>query len=134
MKQVWHRYETWEDFKFGMWRKITPEQERDALVAAVDFTGNHAEYGRAMIRVVNEWPISSEHNLTDKHQNQKAWVGHAAACLEKGIPEYITRRAWGMLSNIQQIKANEMAEMAIKHWSRIRLKKNYETRQMLLPI
>ena len=118
MNQIWHRYETWEDWKAGMWRKVTPAEERELLSVAVEFTGNHLLYGRAMIRAVREWPIAAEHNLTDPHTNQRAWVGHAGAAIERNLPEYIVRQAWGMLTERQQNLANAQAEKAIQFWRR----------------
>lgn len=83
---------------------------------AVHFTGNHIEYGKAMIRVINEWPISCEQNLTNLSQNRKAWIGHAACALEHGIPESVVRSAWGCLTKRQQDLANDAAQRAIEAW------------------
>ena len=116
MKQVWHRYEHWEDYKAGMWRKVTNEDE--LLKVAIEFTGDHIRYGAAMLRAIVEWPISAENNLTDQNINQRAWVGHAGACIEMNLPEYIVRQAWGMLTKQQQDLANMAADAAIAAWQR----------------
>lgn len=116
MIQVYHRYELWEDFISGMWRTVSKVKEAEFLKQAIDFTGDSELYGVAMLRVVNEWPISCEHNLSNLGQNRKAWIGHAACQLEFNCPEYITRSAWGFLSKEQQDRANQVAENAIKIW------------------
>lgn len=116
MKQVFHHYEKWEDFRNGMWRRVSPQDELSMLPQAVEFTGDHIKYGLAMMRVIREWPVTCEHNLTDNSINQKAFIGHCAVCLQLGIPEYITRMAWGYLSKEQQDKANERAQHAIDTW------------------
>lgn len=99
-----------------MWRKETKENEETFLKKAVDFTGNHKLYGSWMMKVVKEWPMACEHNLSDTGLNRRAWVGHAAVCLAFRCPEYITRAAWRKLTKEQQDKANAQADKAIKQW------------------
>lgn len=116
MKRVYHRYEKWEDFKNGMYDYVSGSKREEMLKKAIEFTGDHNLYGAAMMRVIEEWPISCENNLTDENHNRKAWVGHAACCLEKGIPEDITREAWGFLNDSQRDSANLEASKAISEW------------------
>lgn len=114
--QVYHPYWLWEDYKNGMWRKESKEYEKQWLPIAIAFTGDHIKYGAAMTRVVNEWPVSSEHNLTNLNINRRAWVGHAAVCLELGIPEYIVRTAWKNITQYQRVMANHVADQSIHLW------------------
>lgn len=116
MKQIYHPYWNWEDFKAGMWGKVGPQDELSMLGHAIEFTGNHELYGQAMLRVIEEWPITCEHNLSNESQNRRAFIGHAAVCLELGIPEYIVRMAWGKLTQEQQDLANKAADIAIGKW------------------
>ncbi len=116
MKQIFHHYKEWEDYKAGMWRKISKKEEQEIIQGCIDFTGNHELYGAAMLRVIKEWPISCEHHLTNLSINRKAWIGHAACQLQFECPEYVTRMAWGKLTEQQQKEANAVAEIAIKQW------------------
>ncbi len=116
LRRIFHHYLKWEEVKAGMWRDITAEERRAILTRAIEFTGNAILYGSFMLRVIVEWPISAEQNLSDVMQNRKAWVGHAAACLAIQSPEYVTREAWGYLSQKQQDDANDQAENAIQVW------------------
>lgn len=125
MKQIFHPYWKWEEYKHGMWRIETKEYNVKNLPFAIEFTGNHLLYGKAMDRVVNEWKISCEHNLTDLSINRKAWIGHAACCIEKSFPEYLVREAWGYLTERQQYLANLEAERAIKIFELTHNKNNY---------
>ena len=86
------------------------------LEKAIEFTSDHKRYGRFMMRVVKEWPISCENALTDSTLNKRAWVGHAACALAIGCPEDITREAWGHLSDEQRVLANKEADAAITVW------------------
>ncbi len=97
-----------------MWGE-SDDKDRD-LRRAVLFTGNHRLYGKYMLRVVNEWPISCGNALSNK---SIAWIGHAAAALALRIPENIVRQAWGQLTDEQREKANEQASNAIGEWRRL---------------
>lgn len=114
MERIFHPYPVWEDYVNGMWRTVTKDEEARILPLAIEFTGDNTLYGAAMIRVVNEWPVSCEHNLTNVSQNRQAWLGHAACCLEFGWPEYLVRRAWHELTREQQDEANRKADYAIR--------------------
>lgn len=113
-KRVYHPYWDWEEIEHNMWGEVA--NRKAALKKAVKFTGDHKLYGRFMMRVINEWPKSCENALTDYSLNRKAWVGHAACALAHGIPENITREAWGLLTDEQRILANREAERAIQQW------------------
>lgn len=112
--RVYHPYWDWEEIDHNMWGAVTDRKK--AINSAIRFTGDHDLYGRFMMRVVNEWRVSCENALTDYSLNRKAWVGHAACALARGIPEDITRTAWGSLSDEQRILANQAADRAIQHW------------------
>jgi len=114
--RVYHPYWVWEEIDHNMWGSV--KSRKQFLTSAIEFTGDHVKYGRFMIKVVEKWKFSCEHNLTDLSQNRKAWIGHAACAMALGCPEDITRQAWGYLSDSQQVKANEKADIAIKIWEK----------------
>lgn len=115
-ERVWHPFENWEETGFNMWGDV--EDAKGFIEQAIAFTGDHKLYGEHMIRVTKEWPISCENALTDYSLNRKAWIGHAACALGIGCPEDITRKAWGFLTNEQQLLANTEADNAIRLWER----------------
>lgn len=114
LKRVYHPYWNWEEINFNMWGTVS--NRKAFLEKAERFTGDHKKYGRFMMRVIREWPVSCENALTDNSINKKAWVGHAACALALGCPEDITREAWGRLTSEQQLLANKEADRAIKTW------------------
>jgi hypothetical protein len=116
LKRVYHSYEKWEDYKFGMWRKLPVYEEIGFIERAVGFTGDADLYGAFMIAAIIEWPFSCEHNLTCQGMNRQAFIGHSAASIAINSPEYITRQAWWQLTQDQQDKANGKADLAIKIW------------------
>lgn len=116
MEQVFIKYTDWEDFRAGMWNNPKPKDRPDMLKIAIYFTGDHIKYGEAMMKVVFKWPNTMIHNLTDKSINRRAFIGHCAVCMEFGIPEQITREAWGYLTKDQRILADAEAEKAYLAW------------------
>ncbi len=118
MKRIYHPYWLWEEIDANMWGDVS--NRKAALKKAVEFTGDHKKYGRFMQRVVNEWRYSCENALTDTALNRRAWVGHAATALALGIPEDITREAWGHLTDEQRLLANKEADRAIALWENSR--------------
>ena len=120
IKRVYHHYLDWEEIDHNMWGEV--RDRKKYLKLTIEFTGDHRKYGRFMMRVIKEWPISCENALTDFSLNRKAWVGHAAVALALGVPEEITRQAWGHLTSEQQLLANKEADRAIQTWEHAYLK------------
>lgn len=48
--------------------------------------------------------------------NRIAWLGQCACCLYGGIKQDETKKAWHLLSEEQQQKANEIARKLIEEW------------------
>lgn len=116
INKIWHPFDSWEEFHQGMWRSVSSKNRKQLLSWAISFTGNYKLYGYWMRVVLKEWPISCEQNLSDKNQNRRAWLGHAAVCIALDIPEDITREAWGYLTKDQQELADNEADEAILEW------------------
>ena len=114
IERIYHPYWEWEEVSFNMWGSVGDKDKY--LKEAIKFTGNHIAYGFYMLKVAKEWAKSCEHNLTNKTQNRKAWIGHAACAYKFKCPEHIVRLAWGHLSEDQQRRANKQAEQTIKWW------------------
>jgi hypothetical protein len=112
--EIWHPWWAWEEMAHNMWGAT--KHRKTWLAIAIEFTGNADLYGEWMDRVVDEWPVSCEHNLS-KRGDKRPWMGHAAVALAIGCPEDIVREAWGHLSEAQQVAANERARIAIEKWS-----------------
>lgn len=104
-----------------MWGSV--KNRNDYLSRAIEFTGNAELYGEWMMKVVREWVKSCEHNLSNRTQNRRAWVGHAACAMAFGCPEDIVRDAWKHLSIKQQEDANHQADLAIEYWESERCQK-----------
>lgn len=112
--RIYHPYWMWEEVKYNMWGAVSNKFEM--LEWAIEFTGDANLYGDWMMKVVSDWPMSCQHNLSNSTQNRKAWIGHAACAYANKCPEDIVRKAWSHLTEQQQIDANAKAQEAIEHW------------------
>jgi len=128
IKRIYHPFWEWEEIDANMWGTIS--NKKRAIKKAIEFTSDHKKYGRFMVKVILTWPISCENALTDRMLNRKAWIGHAAVALALGIPENITREAWGQLTSEQQLLANREAERAISIWEHAK-EKNISVQEAL---
>lgn len=117
LSRIYHPHWAWEEVSFNMWGDVL--DRKFFLNAAIVFTGDHSIYGKYMMKVVREWEKSCEHNLSNKSQNRRAWIGHAACAYAFRCPEDIVREAWSFLSEDQQNAANREADKAIGYWEEI---------------
>jgi hypothetical protein len=113
LKQVFEHYEKWEDYKAGMFTTSTIQNKEEKILLSVNLLSSEKDFYEASLRMINDWEICTNVNLTNKGQNRRAWIG-AATCMHKhGAPEYITRIAWSLLDKEVQIKANLIADKLI---------------------
>jgi lysine/ornithine N-monooxygenase len=114
--RVYKPYHVWEDWINGMWRTVTKDEYDSYLKWAIQFTGDHVKYGESMGLVIKEWENTMLHNLTNQSINKRAFLGHCACCFNSGCPEYIVRDAWKLLSDMQRLQADDIAQKHIDNW------------------
>jgi len=112
-EEVWYPFDQLEEYDSAMWKNVN--QRTTWLQLAQVFTGNAELYGEWMLRVVESWPKSCQHNLS-KSGDKRPWIGHAAVAIAINCPEDIVRAAWANLTQTQQDAANKKAEEAIEIW------------------
>lgn len=69
-----------------------------------------------MNNVVKNWRHSTEHNLTNTSKNRIAWIGQAACCYAFNAPDYITKKAWWLVSKANRDRADKIAKHVIKEY------------------
>lgn len=109
MKQIYHHYTLWEDYKHGMYNEDKNNRKKRVEQAVLLLSSPELCY-QQMKRVTNEWIHASEQVLSDKSINHQAFLGQSACSIWKNIHEDETREAWGMLTNEQRIRANRIAD------------------------
>lgn len=119
MQRVYHHYSLWEDYHAGMYDECK-DGRSERVIKAAEILGTPDVCRKAMEKVVAEWKIATEYNLSNLEINRKAWLGQAACCCYAGIHEDETREAWGIMTEAQRIEANRIAAGIIKKWQRKR--------------
>jgi predicted phosphoadenosine phosphosulfate sulfurtransferase len=112
--RVFHSFNRWEDAKNGMYDK--KRLREPVILLCYALLRSDEMFTCAMNRALNEWPYSSEHNLSNRSLNRKAWLGHAACNIEFGANENEAIHGYRMLTKNQQEKANETAKRIIDHY------------------
>lgn len=115
MKADFRPYTEWEDFKAGMYRDALAADREPLEKAAVALLSDQHRLVSAMRSVTTEWRLAAEANLHEP-PNNRAWLGQAACCYAAGVPEELTRAAWGRLTDSQRIAANRVADQVIDDW------------------
>jgi hypothetical protein len=120
MKQIYHPYWNWEDYKAGLYQNFEDnydEQETYRLATkARDLLADSILFKDTALTVIAEWKIAAEVNLSNIARNRQAWIGQASCCYVFGIPEFITKYGWRMLTPEQQLAANKVADEVILQW------------------
>lgn len=114
MKQIYHPYYIWEDFKNGMYEIPVKPYSEILIKNCIELLSNQELFFEVSLKVLNNWKYASEHNLSNKSINRQAWIGQASCCLEYKAQEIVTREVWGRLDTITRIYANKTADKIIR--------------------
>ncbi len=87
----------------------------DAVRMYADFLMDTDRFRLAADRVLNEWPVSCEHFLSNEGSNRIAWIGQASMAIETGIPSTY-KSGFNLLDDDQKSIANEVAREALVKW------------------
>jgi hypothetical protein len=118
MNQVFEHYEKWECYQNGMYNlRDIPEKDQRVEGSRL-LLSSPLEFYQVCKKVVSDWPISTAVNLTNKQLNRRAWLGAAASMIKHQCPEHLTRVAWGLLTESEQIAANKVAEKIILEYTK----------------
>lgn len=116
MKRIYHPYWKWEDYKNGFYDNLGGEVKKRKIIKAVEMFNDYKLTKKFMLRVINEWKYSCEHNLTNESLNKVAYIGQGACCIYDKIPNTVTMEAWSLLKPEIQNRADEIAKEVIKIW------------------
>jgi len=119
MKRIFHHYKNWEDWHDGLYRlSISSADMAEEIIIsrAARLLSEPDALLLAMTRVIDEWKIAAEVNLSNPSRNRRAWLGQAACCFLCGAPEDLTKLAWHRLSDAERDLANAIADRVISEW------------------
>lgn len=117
MTRIYHTWEKWECYPAGFYESQPPSDmtAREAQDAYANFLRNVPQFESAMCRLIDEWPNSCEHYLSNDKMNRIAWLGQAAVCIALGIPHGF-RGGFNQLTQAEQQAANEAALRWLNAW------------------
>jgi len=115
--RIFHRWENWECYPAGFFNEHPPKD-----MTVEDCQNKYAEFLRDTdlfkswaYKVIEQWPNSSEHNLTNPNMNRIAWIGQSSVCLAYGISSKF-RGGYNLLTDEEKIAADETALEVINYW------------------
>lgn len=129
MKAIYHHYETWEDFKNGMYEESKEGRKARVATAVAILTNTELLY-QCMKRVTLEWTHATEQNLSNEMYGHRAFLGQSACSIYAGVHEDETREAWGIMTNDQRCAANRVADRVYEEWKREYMKTHRNAYQM----
>jgi hypothetical protein len=117
MERIYHTWDKWESFYHGFFDNNPPTgiSKKQAERLYYELLSDPAEFSHVLERVIEEWPYSCEHNLTNKTLNRIAWMGQAALAYKYKIPAQF-RGGYNLLTKQQQRTADDVALKYINVW------------------
>ena len=115
--RIFHTYDKWECAKAGFYETKPPKGMTADNCRAYyrELLSDIPEFERILALVTSKWGYSCEHYLTNSAMNRVAWLGQAALCYKHGIPSEF-RGGYGLLTEAQQLAADEAALRALNSW------------------
>jgi hypothetical protein len=118
MKPIYHPWHLWEDHKNGFYDNISGNRKKELAAKIVVLFCDTQRLQATMLDVVEKWPYSMEHNLSNANLNQIAYIGQCAACLSLGAPSTVTMEIWSTLDKNTRDAADKAATIALDEWQR----------------
>lgn len=116
MERIYHRYELWEDYKAGFYDNVSGKNKKLLIDKVVELFSDQELTRKFMQKVIDEWPYSCEHNLSNQSLNRVAYLGQAACCIYAGVTSSITMEAWRFVSKENRDKADKIASEILTNY------------------
>lgn len=115
--RIFHTFDKWECNVAGFYETKPPKGMTADNCRAYyrDLLTDIPEFERVLEGVIIDWVHSCEHYLTNSSMNRIAWLGQAALCYKYKIPSEF-RGGYGLLTEDQQLAADEAALRALNKW------------------
>lgn len=115
--RIFHTHDKWECEKAGFYEGKPPK----GMTADIcklhykELLTDIPKFEAVLDGVISNWKNSCEHYLTNSAMNRIAWLGQASLCYKHGIPAEF-RGGYGLLTEAQQLAADEAALRALNKW------------------
>lgn len=117
MNRIYHTWDQWECYRAGFFEVHPPKgmTDEECIEAYKELLLDLGEFRRILLLILEQWPFSCRHNLTNERMNRIAWMGQAALAYKHNIPAKY-RGAYNLLTKEQQIAADNCALEVINIW------------------
>lgn len=118
MKRIYHRWDEWECYPAGFYENRPQNKaltDDDCRQLYRELLSDVLRFREALGDVVDQWPASTEHYLSNERMNRIAWLGQAALCLAEGVPSRF-RGGYMLLSEAEKAAADDVALEALNAW------------------
>ena len=116
IKRIYHSWELWEDHQNGFYNNVSGKDKEKMIEKVIELFTDPNKTREYMIKVVNQWLHSCQHNLTNESMNKIAYLGQGACCLYAGVPSTITMEAWSKVPSEFQDIADSIAIEVLELW------------------
>jgi len=115
--RIYHTWDKWECFGANFYGTSAPSgmTGQECEEAYRELLSNAALFDGVLDKVLNKWPHSCEHYLTNESMNRIAWLGQAALAYEHGIPACF-RGGYNLLTESEQQEADRIAMKHLNQW------------------
>ncbi len=118
MNRIYHTWEKWECYPAGFYENQGEDTSKSKEIAEAEYANflrSPSLFGKALERVLAEWPKSCEHYLSNDKMNRIAWLGQASACIAIGLPSCY-RGGYNQLTEEEQKAADALALECLNKW------------------
>lgn len=129
MTRIFHTYDKWECFPAGFYEnrpKDSSLTDNECRQQYAEFLRDIPRFEKAMAGVLENWPNSTEHYLSNERMNRIAWLGQAAMCYATGIPARYSG-GYQLLTEREKLAANTAALGSLNTWLSARGEKTFES-------
>ena len=116
MKRIWYSYDKWEDWKSGLYLNKKPDNEIIARSSLYELFSNQDLFFHSGIKMMHDWKISTDYNLSNTTSNRKSYLGQAIACYLYGYSMSFTAKVFTELDKKDQLESNKTAEKLIRFY------------------
>lgn len=114
--RVFHTFDKWECEKAGLYSSsVNGMTSEECKKLYAEFLADPERFYNAAMSVIDHWPNSCEHYLTNYAMNRIAWIGQAAMCYETGVPSKFCA-GFNLLTEDEKQAANEVALKVLNTW------------------
>jgi hypothetical protein len=114
MKRVYHPWNMWEDHQHNFYGG--QEYPKNATEVYASLLKDLPRFESALTVIVNSWPYSCEHNLTNTAMNRIAYLGQASCALVYNVPSSVSMGGYNLLTKDEQIAADALAKKYLDLW------------------